>query len=56
MRVATHTDVMDNPRYGMRELNPGPPFFVVIKNFSAYCFCASAKGSATKPESHTLCD
>ena len=26
MRITTHTDVMDNPRYGPCKLNPGPRF------------------------------
>ena len=37
MRIATCTDVKNNPCYGPRKLNPGPPFSVAMKNlYSAY--------------------
>ena len=41
MCIATYTDVMDNPHYGARKLNPGLPFSAAIKNLSTYCFCTS---------------
>ena len=31
MHIATHTDVMDNPHYGVGKLNLAPPFFRCYK-------------------------
>ena len=40
MRMATHTDVINNPCYGLHKLDPGSPFFRVYKNPYCIFFCA----------------
>ena len=34
MHLVTHTDVMDNPRYGLHKLSLDLPFSTAIKNFA----------------------
>ena len=37
-RIVTNTDVMDNPRYSARKLDPDLPFSIAVKTLSTYCF------------------
>ena len=42
MHLVTHTDVMDNPHYGLHKLSLDLPYFHCYKELCIYCFYASA--------------